>query len=55
MRIRVVLEIDVDPETWQEVNGCERSEVRDSVKAYAVNHVRHSAMIEEAEAEVTLR
>lgn len=55
MRIRVVLEIDVDPDNWMSVAGCERSEVRDSVKAYATNHVRHSAMIEEAEAEVTLK
>ena len=55
MRIRVVLEIDIDPEAWIEENGCERREVRDSVKSYAVNHVRHSAMIEACDAEVTLK
>jgi len=55
MKIRVVLEIEVDPTEWVDVDGCERGEVRDSVKRYVANLAQQGAMLDEAGAEVTLR
>lgn len=55
MKIRVVLEIEIDPQEWEDAAGCERSEVRNDVKTYIRNTVQASAMIDEADGQVTLR
>lgn len=54
MRVRVVLNIDVDPDKWVDVYGGELDAVEEDVKSYAFNAVLGSAGIEESDATVTL-
>lgn len=54
-RVVMTFEIDVDFAEWQEVRGCERSEVREDIRSYLLTHVQGAPMLEDAGAEVGLR
>lgn len=40
MRIRVALTVEIDPQSWCEEYGVERSEVREDVQRYVENLVQ---------------
>lgn len=48
MRITLKVTIDVDADEWASEYGCEKSEVRDDVKAYFQQHLGASAAVEDA-------
>jgi hypothetical protein len=55
MKVRVVLEIEVDPALWADTAGCARADVRQDVKTYVRHQVDGAAMLDETGAEVALR
>ncbi len=62
MKIRVSLVVEVDPQMWANTDGAivgvdggfAIADVRESVRSYLLNLAQCSALIDEAEAEVTL-
>lgn len=57
MKIAINLIVEVDPESWSGVYGCEATAtaVREDVKSYIYNQVVQSAGVEDSEAEVTMK
>lgn len=56
MKINVTFQVEVDPEKWMASNGLSaRSEIREDVFSYLLNHVQCAAMIEETDGEVRLK
>lgn len=48
MKVKIEVVVEVDPSRWSEEYGCERSEVREDVKAYFAGHIGAAQAIEDA-------
>jgi hypothetical protein len=55
MKVKVELVIDVDPAAWVEQNGCDPAKVRHDIKSYIRANVSNLPLLDEADAEVSVR
>lgn len=48
MKVQIKVTVEVDPAEWMSEYGCERSEVREDVRAYFTQQIVAAPAIEEA-------
>jgi hypothetical protein len=55
MKVRITVTVEVDQAAWADVAPCDPDEVRSDMRRYFLNHLQCAAMVEDTEAEVTIR
>lgn len=53
MKITATFTVEVDADKWADYNGITKAEVREDVKTHLLTAIQGSALLEEADAEVS--